>query len=89
MDEAKQKKVAGLLQHGLELYGTGEVAKAFLVWNEVLQLDPGNEEALDYMRDADRRARPRSENRATMAAGLVGMLGAWIVLVQVWGLWPF
>ena len=59
MSESKEHKVSSLLQQGLELYGTGDVARAFIVWGEVLQLDPGNEEALDYMRDADRRAKPR------------------------------
>ncbi len=59
------EKVAKLLQEGLELYGAGEIGRAFLHWNEVLELDPGNEEALDYMRDADRRARPRAGGSAT------------------------
>ena len=62
MSEAREKKVSGLLQQGLELYGTGDVARAFLLWGEALELDPGNEEALDYMRDADRRAKPRGGN---------------------------
>lgn len=62
MSEASEKKVSGLLQQGLELYGTGDVARAFLLWGEALELDPGNEEALDYMRDADRRAKPRGGN---------------------------
>jgi len=62
MSEAIEKKVSGLLQQGLELYGTGDIARAFLLWGEALELDPGNEEALDYMRDADRRAKPRGGN---------------------------
>ena len=57
--EAKEKTVSALLQQGLELYGTGDVAQAFLLWSEALEVDPGNEEALDYMRDADRRTKPR------------------------------
>lgn len=57
---SRAEQVSGLLQKGLELYGTGDVARAFLVWGEVLELDPGNAEALDYMRDADRRTRPRA-----------------------------
>ena len=57
MSEDKQDQVATLLQQGLEHYGTGDVGKAFLAWGKVLDLDPGNEEALDYMRDADRRTR--------------------------------
>ncbi len=59
MSDEKEKKLATLLQQGLELYGTGDVARAFLLWGEVLELDPGNEEAIDYMRDADRRTKPR------------------------------
>ena len=59
MSEVNEAKIAKLLQEGLELYGAGEIGRAFMLWNEVLELDPGNEEALDYMRDADRRSRPR------------------------------
>ncbi len=59
MMQANEAKVAKLLQEGLELYGAGEVGRAFGLWSEALELDPGNEEALDYMRDADRRSRPR------------------------------
>ena len=62
MSDAHEEKISSLLQQGLELYGTGDIARAFLVWSEVLQLDPGNEEALDYMRDADRRGKPRGGN---------------------------
>lgn len=61
MTQVNEEKVSSLLQQGLELYGTGDVAQAFLFWNEALRLDPGNEEALDYMRDADRRTKPRGD----------------------------
>ncbi len=71
MSEAAKRKVADLVQQGLERYGTGEVARAFLLWGEALALDPENEEALDYMRDADRRAKPRCENPETGAMSLV------------------
>lgn len=57
-----EERVSGLLQQGLEYYGAGDVARAFLTWREALELDPGNAEALDYMRDADRRSRPRGED---------------------------
>lgn len=67
MTQSRDEKVASLLQQGLELYGTGEVAKAFVVWREVLELEPGNEEALDYMRDADRRSRPRDRSAPGVA----------------------
>ena len=72
MTQAKEENVAKLLQQGLELYGTGEVARAFMLWNEVLELDPGNEEALDYIRDADRRSRPRADQGETPTASILG-----------------
>lgn len=65
MDDAKEARVSSLLQEGLELYGSGDVARAFLLWNEALALDPENEEALDYIRDADRREKPRGEVTST------------------------
>ena len=71
MHDSTAKKVASLLQQGLESYGTGEVAEAFLSWREVLDLDPGNEEALEYMRDADRRAKPRGGSSERCAAHLM------------------
>jgi hypothetical protein len=71
MAESKEQKVSSLLQQGLEFYGTGDVVRAFLVWTEALELDPGNEEALDYMRDADRRAKPRDGGPAARAISLV------------------
>ena len=61
MTQNNEELVARLLQQGLESYGIGDVAQAFLLWNEALELDPGNEEALDYMRDADRRSKPRGD----------------------------
>lgn len=66
-----EQKMSRLLQQGLELYGTGDVAQAFLRWNEVLELDPGNEEALDYMRDADRRSKPRGVTSTSSGSSLV------------------
>jgi hypothetical protein len=71
MSESSEQKVSSLLQQGLELYGTGDVARAFLLWSEALELDPGNEEALDYMRDADRREKPRGGNIEIGARSLV------------------
>jgi len=71
MSEMTEIKVSKLLQQGLELYGTGDVAQAFLLWNEVLEVDPGNEEALDYMRDADRRSKPRGESVDSPSVSIV------------------
>jgi hypothetical protein len=71
MNHSTQERIAILLQQGLESYGTGDIAQAVLSWQEVLDLDPGNEEALDYMRDADRRAKPRGGVPEVEGAGLV------------------
>ena len=60
MNDSTEASISSLLQQGLELYGTGDIARAFLIWNEVLDLDPENEEALDYIKDADRRAKRRA-----------------------------
>jgi hypothetical protein len=61
MSESSEAKIASMLQQGLEFYGAGDFSRAFLTWTEVLELDPGNEEALDYLRDADRRSKPRGD----------------------------
>jgi len=71
MARIEEDRVASLLTQGLEFYGTGDVARAFLAWNEVLELDPGNSEALDYMRDADRRSRPRGGDESGRVGSLV------------------
>jgi hypothetical protein len=71
MSESSEQKVSSLLQQGLELYGTGDIARAFLLWSEALELDPDNEEALDYMRDADRRAKPRGGTTELGAPSLI------------------
>ena len=64
MNDSNEAKISELLQEGLERYGAGDVAQAFLLWDEVLAIDPDNEEALDYIRDADRRTNPRDDARA-------------------------
>ncbi|MFK7894242.1 MAG: hypothetical protein AB8G23_00300 [Myxococcota bacterium] len=71
MADSTETRVSGLLQQGLEFYGTGDVARAFLLWREALELDPGNEEALDYMRDADRRSKPRGGAEAEIAGSVI------------------
>ena len=71
MAQTNEDNVAKLLQQGLELYGTGEIPRAFMLWNEALELDPGNEEALDYIRDADRRSLPRANHGDAPSASIV------------------
>jgi tetratricopeptide (TPR) repeat protein len=57
--EERTDRVAELLSEGLDSYGLGDIAKAILAWEQALVLDPGNEDAKDYIRTADRRRRPR------------------------------
>ena len=71
MAQAKEEHVAKLLRQGLELYGTGEIPRAFMLWNKALELDPGNEGALDYIRDADRRSLPRADREDASSASIV------------------
>ena len=61
MDESKKDKISRLLREGLDHYGLGSVGEAILVWKQILTLDPGNVEAEDYIRTADRRKLPRPE----------------------------
>jgi len=61
MNESKSKEISRFLQDGLDHYGLGEVADAILTWKRVLELDPENPEAMDYIRTADRRRYPRPE----------------------------
>jgi hypothetical protein len=59
MAESNEQRIARLLEKGLEFYGDGDIARAILTWEEVLILDPGNGDAKDYIKTADRRSRPR------------------------------
>ncbi len=61
MDESTEAKIARLLREGLDDYGFGNTGKAILTWKAVLDLDPQNGEALDYIKTADRRSHPRPE----------------------------
>ena len=51
-----------LLRKGLDAYGEDDVPEAILAWREVLELDPENVDALDFIKTADRRAHPRPED---------------------------
>lgn len=66
MSETKQARIARLLAEGLDHYGVGDVANAILSWEEVLVLDPGNGDAQDYIRTADRRRHPRPSGEKGM-----------------------
>ena len=67
MAESKDEQVERLLQEGLDLYGLDETSEAIIRWERVLDLDPQNAEALDYVRTADRRKVPRPPKQGRSA----------------------
>lgn len=71
MGESKEERVGRLLQEGLDLYGLGEISAAIVTWEKVLELDPSNADALDYIRTADRRKTPRPPKKKGQLAGAV------------------
>lgn len=46
------ERIKALLQEGLDLYGFGKIKEAIEKWKEVLELDPGNILAMDYLHSA-------------------------------------
>ena len=74
MAESQEDQVARLLGEGLERYGDDQIAPAIKAWREVLGIDPGNAEALDYLQTADRReqrALPAAEQMSDTTRGIV------------------
>lgn len=59
MGESGRDKIEELIREGLDYYGADEVGQAILLWERVLELDPENAEAKDYIQTADRRSVPR------------------------------
>jgi hypothetical protein len=59
MANAKEAEISALLAEGLDHYGCDEIGPAIKAWRAVLQLDPGNAEAIDYLQTADRRDQRR------------------------------
>ena len=66
--------VEDLLRKGLDHYGVGEVAQAILVWEEVLTLDGDNEQARDYIDNADRRKKRTSPEGDAPAGSFHGLV---------------
>lgn len=62
-DDAKREAIEQLLAQGLDYYGLDDVANAILTWERVLEIDPENAEAQDYIKTADRRSEPRPKTR--------------------------
>lgn len=74
MAESREERVKRLLSEGLDLYGLGETSAAIVTWEKVLELDPSNTEALDYIRTADRRKHPRPPKKENMAGAVAALL---------------
>ncbi len=55
----KREEITHLLAQGLDYYGDDAIGKAIQTWRQVLELDPGNAEAIDYIQTADRRDQRR------------------------------
>ena len=52
MSETREGQISRLMEEGLIHYGEGRMDEAGDCWREVLRLEPGHPEALDYMRSA-------------------------------------
>ncbi len=74
MAESKEERVERLLSEGLDLYGLGDTSDSILTWEKVLEIEPRNEQALDYIRTADRRSHPRSAKKENMAGAVAAVL---------------
>jgi len=74
MAESKEERIERLLTEGLDQYGLDEISGAILSWEKVLELDPQNVQALDYIKTADRRTKPRSPKREKMASAVAALL---------------
>jgi tetratricopeptide (TPR) repeat protein len=46
------EEIEKLLQDGLTLYGYGKIEDAVTLWKKVLELDPANQQAIDYIESA-------------------------------------
>ncbi len=62
-DDEKREAIEQLLAQGLDYYGDDDVANAILTWERVLEIDPENAEANDYIKTADRRSTPRPKKK--------------------------
>jgi hypothetical protein len=68
MGDSQDERIERLLREGLDLYGMDEVSSAIMAWEQVVELDPSHQEAIDYIRTADRRKTPRPPKKNKLAA---------------------
>jgi len=66
MDEALRGQIAEWLREGLDAYGIDDHEAALSAWQRVLEVDPGNADAKDYIEAA---GRPPARNEARAQAG--------------------
>lgn len=52
MENDKTEKIEDLLRSGLDLYGRNQIESAVSVWKKVLEIDPANVNARDYLSSA-------------------------------------
>jgi len=71
MSQSRKDEIHALLREGLDYYGGDEVGRAILTWERVLELDPENAAAKDYIQTADRRSvpRPKTPGAGGLASG--------------------
>lgn len=65
MADETTEDIALWLQQGLDAYGVGDTETAIRVWRRVLEADPQNSEALDFLDTAERREFPRGKRART------------------------
>ncbi len=68
--ESPAGRVARLLAEGLELFGEGRVDQAVARWRVVLELDPAQQDALDYLESAGVPADAGDDGRARVREAL-------------------
>ncbi|MCL4478568.1 MAG: hypothetical protein M1381_05640 [Deltaproteobacteria bacterium] len=51
-----------LLDDGLAFYGVGKIEEAVDVWGKVIELDPGNQQAVDYINSAKEKDETKTIN---------------------------
>ncbi len=82
MDATQEQEVARLLSEGLDSYGRDEVDAAIAAWQRVLEIDPHNADAEDYVESAGRRpaAEPKparaDESGSTLLEEVLGLAAA-------------
>ena len=64
---SQQQRVNDLLEQGLQLFGLGQQSEALELWKEVLQLDPQNLRAQEYLRFVSGTGPVASEPSASAA----------------------